>query len=203
MRVTLVQPSGFNFIPGQPDFSVLANRMAPLGILSLAAWLEQHGHPTAVYDCLGPLAPATVEGQAAEILATEPDLVGFSATTSGFMDAVDLATFLKAARPGLRVVVGSVHASSLGAPLLESFPELDLLCLGEGEGPLLDLAEGKALADIPNLVWRDGERIVTNPRRPRLQNLDDLPFPAYEKLAAFPRATTCRSSATSSGTGPP
>jgi magnesium-protoporphyrin IX monomethyl ester (oxidative) cyclase len=152
MRVTLVQPSGFNFIPGQPDFSVLANRMAPLGILSLAAWLEQHGHPTAVYDCLGPLAPPTLEGQAAEILATGPDLVGFSATTSGFMDAVDLATLLKAARPGLRVVVGSVHASSLGAPLLESFPELDFLCLGEGEGPLLDLVEGKALADIPNLV---------------------------------------------------
>ena len=186
MRVTLVQPSGFNFIPGQPDFSVLANRMAPLGILSLAAWLEQHGHPTAVYDCLGPLAPPTLEAQAAEILATGPDLVGFSATTSGFMDAVDLATLLKAARPELRVVVGSVHASSLGAPLLESFPELDLLCLGEGEGPLLDLVEGKALADIPNLVWRDGARIVTNPRRPRLMNLDDLPFPAYEKLAGFP-----------------
>jgi radical SAM superfamily enzyme YgiQ (UPF0313 family) len=186
MRVTLVQPSGFNFIPGQPDFSVLANRMAPLGILSLAAWLEQHGHPTAVYDCLGPLAPPTLEAQAAQILATGPDLVGFSATTSGFMDAVDLATQLKAARPELRVVVGSVHASSLGAPLLQSFPELDVLCLGEGEGPLLDLVEGKALADIPNLVWRDGARIVTNPRRPRLLNLDDLPFPAYEKLAAFP-----------------
>lgn len=186
MRITLVHPSGFNFIPGQPDFSVLANRMAPLGILSLAAWLEQHGHPTAVYDCLGPLAPASLEGQTAQILATEPDLVGFSATTSGFMDAVDLAAQLKAVRPELRVVVGNVHASSVGAPLLESFPEFDALCLGEGEGPLLDLVEGKALAGIPNLVWRDGARIVTNPRRPRLQNLDDLPFPAYEKLAAFP-----------------
>ena len=63
MRVTLVHPSGLNFIPGQPDFSVLANRMAPLGILSLAAWLEQHGHPTAVYDCLGPLAPPSLEGR--------------------------------------------------------------------------------------------------------------------------------------------
>ena len=55
---------------------------------------------------------------------------------------------------------------ALGAPLLESFPELDALCLGEGEGPLLDLAEGKALADIPNLVWRDGDRIVIQPSPP-------------------------------------
>lgn len=186
MRVTLVQPSGFNFIPGQPDFSVLANRLAPVGILSLAAWLEQHGHPTAVYDCLGPEAPSSLAAQVIQILATQPELVGITATTSGFMDAVDLATQLKAARPELRVVVGGPHASSLGAPLLESFPELDALCLGEGEGPLLDLVEGKALADIPNLVWRDGERIVSNPRRARLLNLDDLPFPAYEKLAGFP-----------------
>ena len=70
MRITLVHPSGFNFIPGQPDFSVLANRLAPVGILSLAAWLEQHGHPTAVYDCLGPLSPPSLEAQAAEILPT-------------------------------------------------------------------------------------------------------------------------------------
>ena len=187
MRVTLVFPAGFNFVPGQPDFSVLANRLAPLGILSLAAWLEQHGHPTAVHDCLGPQAPATLEDHVAQILSTQPDLVGFSATTSGFMDVVDMAALLKKARPELRLVVGNAHASSLGAPLLESFPELDALCLGEGEGPMLDLAEGKAPADIPNLVWRDGDRIVTNPRRPRLHHLDDLPFPAYEKLADFPK----------------
>ncbi|WP_243302391.1 B12-binding domain-containing radical SAM protein [Geothrix oryzisoli] len=187
MRVTLVHPSGFNFVPGQPDFSVLANRLAPVGILSLAAWLERHGHPTAVHDCLGPQAPTRLEDQVVRILATQPDLVGFSATTSGFMDAVDMAALLKAARPGLPIVVGNAHASSLGAPLLESFPELDFLCLGEGEGPLLDLAEGKPPAEIPNLVWRDGARIVTNPRRPRLLDLDDLPFPAYEKLAGFPQ----------------
>ena len=41
MRVTLVHPAGFNFVPGQPDFSVLANRMVPIGILTLAAWLVE------------------------------------------------------------------------------------------------------------------------------------------------------------------
>ncbi|HZL45408.1 MAG TPA: radical SAM protein [Opitutaceae bacterium] len=187
MRVTLVHPAGFNFVPGQPDFSVLANRMAPIGILSLAAWLEQHGHPTVVHDCLGPCAPAGIDANAAIILGTNPELVGFSATTSGFMDAVDLIVLLKARRPQLRIVVGNVHASSLGAALLEHFPEIDCLCVGEGEGPLLDLAEGRRPADIPNLVFRDGDRVVSNPRRPRLPDLDRLPFPAYEKLAGFPK----------------
>jgi len=187
MRITLVHPAGFNFVPGQPDFSVLANRMAPIGILSLAAWLEKHGHPTAVHDCLGPRAPAGLDANADLILATDPELVGFSATTSGFLEAADLAALLKCRRPDLPVVFGNVHGSSLGAVLMEHFPEIDLLCLGEGEGPILDLAEGRRPADIANLVFRDGNRVLSNPRRPRFQDLDQLPFPAYEKLAGFPQ----------------
>ena len=187
MRVTLVHPAGFNFVPGQPDFTVLANRMAPIGLLQLAAWLEQHGHPTAVHDCMGPQAPAGIAANVALILATTPDLVGFSATTSGFMDTAELAAEIRRRRPGIRLVVGNVHATSIGAPLLQHFPEIDALCLGEGEGAMLDLAEGRAWKDIPNLVFRDGDTIRANPRRSRIQDLDSLPFPAYEKLAGFPR----------------
>ena len=189
MKITLVHPAGFNFVPGQPDFSVLANRMAPIGILQLASWLEKFGHPTDVHDCLGPYAPPSIEANAELILATNPDMVGFSATTSGFMDAVDMATLIKARRPEIKIVFGNVHVSSIGAPILEHFPEIDYLVIGEGEGAMLDLADGKALKDIDNLVFRDPAndgRIVSNPRRQRILNLDDLPFPAWEKLAGFP-----------------
>jgi anaerobic magnesium-protoporphyrin IX monomethyl ester cyclase len=187
MRITLVHPAGFNFVPGQPDFSLLANRMAPLGILQLAAWLEMHGHPCAVHDCLGPSAPTSTAGNAKVVLATNPDLVGFSATTSGFMDAFEIAARVKAQRPRIKVVFGNVHVSSIGAPLLRHFPEIDYLCIGEGEGAMLDLAENRDLREIANLCFRDGERIVSNPRRNRILDLDHLPFPAYEKLAGFPR----------------
>lgn len=188
MRITLVHPAGFNFVPGQPDFSVLANRMAPIGILQLASWLEKHGHPTAVHDCLGPKSPSGIEANAEIVLATDPELVGFSATTSGFMDAVDMAAIIKARRPSVKIVFGNVHGSSIGAPLLDHFPEIDWLVIGEGEGAMLDLADGKAPKDIANLVWRDDRgRAVTNPRRDRILNLDELPFPAWEKLAGFPQ----------------
>jgi len=187
MRITLVQPAGFNFVPGQPDFSLLANRLAPIGVLSLAAWLEKHGHPVTVVDCLGPDAPRGAAANAERILASRPELVGFSSTTSGFMDALDMAEIVKRRAPDARTIFGNVHVSSIGAPLLAHFPEIDYLCIGEGEGTLLDLAEGRAEAGIDNLVFRDGERIVTNPRRARIQDLDELPFPAYDKLAGFPQ----------------
>jgi radical SAM superfamily enzyme YgiQ (UPF0313 family) len=188
MRITLVHPAGFNFVPGQPDFSVLANRMPPIGILSLAAWLDKHGHETFVHDCLGPFAPPDIEGNAKQILATNPELIGFSVTTSGFMDAVDMALLIKQTHPQIKIAFGNVHVSSIGAPLLEKFFEIDYLCIGDGEGAMLDLADGKPVSEIANLVYRDGGHIVSNPRRQRILNLDDLPFPAYEKLLGFPDA---------------
>lgn len=189
MRVTLVHPAGFNFVPGQPDFSVLANRMPPIGIMQLASWLEKFGHSVTLHDCLGPHAPPGIAANAEIVLASEPEMVGFSATTSGFMDAVDMALYIREKRPDIRIVFGNVHVSSLGAPILEHFPEIDYLVIGEGEGALLDLADGKPLADIGNLIWRDpAGRIVVNPRRDRIIDLDELPFPAYEKLAGFPHA---------------
>lgn len=190
MHITLVHPAGFNFVPGQPDFSVLANRMPPIGIMQLASWLEKYGHSVALHDCLGPYAPPTIAENAEIVLATNPDMVGFSATTSGFMDAVEIAAIIRQRRPETKIVFGNVHVSSLGAPILEHFPEIDYLVVGEGEGAMLDLADGKPLAEIANLIYREGDRpdgkIITNPRRNRIVDLDELPFPAYEKLAGFP-----------------
>ncbi|MFN3566104.1 MAG: hypothetical protein ACK4V1_09005 [Burkholderiaceae bacterium] len=49
MPVTLVHPAGFNFVPGQADLAMLANRMAPTGIMQLASCLKKHGHLTALH----------------------------------------------------------------------------------------------------------------------------------------------------------
>jgi len=189
LRVTLVHPAGFNFVPGQPDFSVLANRMPPIGIMQLASWLEKFGHEVHLHDCLGPYAPPGIDANAEIILATDPEMVGFSATTSGFMDAADMALYIKERRPEIKIAFGNVHVSSLGAPILEHFTEIDYLVMGEGEGAMLDLADGQPPASIGNLIWRDGQgKIRINPRRDRILDLDQLPFPAYERLAGFPHA---------------
>jgi magnesium-protoporphyrin IX monomethyl ester (oxidative) cyclase len=84
-------------------------------------------------------------------------------------------------------VFGGVHASSLGAPLLKAFTRIDYLCLGEGEMTLAALADGQAPEKIPGLVWRDGGTPMANFPRRHLDDLDRLPFPAYEKLDDFPR----------------
>jgi magnesium-protoporphyrin IX monomethyl ester (oxidative) cyclase len=187
MRIALVHPAGSNWIPGKKDLTPTANRMAPLGLLSMAAYLERRGHDVHVVDCLGPSATADPRINADQILARNPDLVGVSATTSGFLDGYELTRRIKRARPSVRCVFGGVHISALGASLLAQFEHIDYLCLGEGEVTLTELAEGQSPATIDGLAWRDDGQPVTNAARNHIPDLDSLPFPAYEKLSGFPR----------------
>ena len=187
MNIVLVHPAGSNWVHGQTDFTPIANRMAPLGLLSMAAWLRERHHRVHVYDCLAWDRPRPQPAVVRDILDRQPDLVGFSATTSGFLDGYGLAETIKQQRPEIKTVFGGVHVSAIGAPLLKAFPAIDFLCMGEGEATLAELADGASPADITGLIWRDDGRVVTNPRRPLLPDLDQMPFPAYDLLRGFPR----------------
>ncbi len=121
------------------------------------------------------------------IVSRKPDMVGFSATTSGFLDGYRLAALVKKKRPGVTVVFGGVHISALGGSLLEQYGDIDYLCLGEGEASMAELADGRDPKEIDGLAWRDGGRARVNGPRDHIRDLDSLPFPAYGKLAGFPR----------------
>jgi anaerobic magnesium-protoporphyrin IX monomethyl ester cyclase len=187
MRIVLVHPAGSNWVPGKKDITATANRMAPLGLLSIAAYLDGQGQEVFVHDCLGPKAPEDTDSNVRAILAHDPDLVGVSATTSGFLDGYDIASRIKGIRPRVRTVFGGVHISAMGAILLDRFKDIDFLCMGEGEITMSELAVGQDPKLIDGLIWRNGVGLVTNPPRAQIADLDILPFPAYEKLRGFPK----------------
>ena len=187
MRVVLVHPAGSNWVPGKSDVTVAANRLVPIGLLSIASYLEHRGVEVLVHDCLGPRAPRGVEANVRKLLSLDPDFLAFSTTTSGFPDAYEMAEAARKARPTVKNVFGGVHVSGVGAQLMERFPEIDHLVLGEGEITLFELVSGEDPRRIDGLVWRDGEEVVTNSPRRAIPDLDSLPLPAYETLAGFPR----------------
>ncbi len=186
-RVVLVHPRGFNWFPGKRDITDIANRMVPQGLLSLASYLAAQGHDVFVYDCLGPDAPLDLQKQAQAILAYNPQIVGFSATTSSFPDAAELAQIIKNSSSDIKTLCGGVHVSALEKILLQDYPAFDFLAAGEGEETIAELAEGCDPAAIKGLIWRRKEEIVANEPRLKIPDLDFLPFPAYEKLKGFPR----------------
>lgn len=186
-RIILVHPRGSNWMKGSRDVIASANRMIPHGILSIAAWLAKEGFEVFIHDCLGPYASQDFQTNIREILALDPAIVGFSATTSSFPDAANMAQAIKNSRPNVTTVCGGVHCSALGASLLKDYPAFDFIIKGEGEITFAELAYGRNPAEIDGLVWRLENEVVENSPREMIPDLDILPFPAYEKLKGFPR----------------
>jgi radical SAM superfamily enzyme YgiQ (UPF0313 family) len=186
-RIVLVHPRGFNWFPGKRDITDIANRMVPQGLLSIAAYLMEQGHDVFVYDCLGPGVSFDLLKQAQAVLDYQPEIVGLSATTSSFPDAADLTCIIKEKSPEIITVCGGVHVSALEGELLHDYPNFDFLAAGEGEITMAEIAAGVEPAKIQGLIWRQGEKVITNTPRTKITDMDKLPFPAYEKLQGFPR----------------
>jgi clorobiocin biosynthesis protein CloN6 len=89
--------------------------------------------------------------------------------------AIDVAQACKQALPEAWTVLGGLSASGFAREILECHPQVDLVIRGDAERPLLMLAqeilrasskrgEQPGLADIPNLSYRDGGRVIENDR---------------------------------------
>ncbi len=186
MRIILYHPRGRAPVSGRRSIRSLACIMPPVGVLSLAAVLRRDGHTVQVLD--GALDERVDNGQwARRIAGLNPDLVGFSATTSGFADAYDVCCRVKELDPGITTVFGGVHVSwGMGAILLD-YPAIDLVVAGEGETPLARLAAGEAPDRIAG-VWSRVDGLVHGGAGEAVQvDLDSLPFPAYDLLEGFPK----------------
>src|SRR5512140_3320836 len=110
-RITFVHPQGENWISGTKDIVRIANVMPPHGLLMLAAVAERAGFPATLLDFFAHPLP---EAQAVQAVpATQPDAIGFSATTAGFMGGYRLAARLKQARPDIPILFGGPHPTSL------------------------------------------------------------------------------------------
>ncbi len=155
----------------------------PLGIFYLGAYLRSGGHEVRVID--GEARNLTTDDILAEIEAFGPELMGISSTTVAFHRAVETAGEVKAAFPGLPIVLGGPHVSSNTAHAM-SCPQIDYGIVGEGEETLRDLMAalqtGGSLEEIPGLAYRRGEEVAVNPPRPLISDLDSLPLPAYDLI---------------------
>ncbi len=188
MKVLFVHPRGNNWLGDMEDISSVFNIMPPHGMLSIAAFLEERGIETAFIDCYA--KPLPIDQLVAEIIRQEPDAVGFSCTTSSFLEGYRIAEALKARVPAITVVFGGAHACSIGASLLDTFPAIDYLVIGEGENSLYELAAAgfREVQRIPGIAFREDGRGRLSSVRELIADLDILPFPAYHRLPGFPGA---------------
>jgi len=187
-KVLLVHPLGYSAQAAGKDISRIANIMPPLGLASLAAYMEREGIKSAIIDCYA--RPDSNRLIRDHLLTEKPAGIGFSCTTSSFLDGIRIARMAKAILPGLKVVFGGPHVSALRERIPAQFPEIDFAVIGEGEQTLTELilSEYEQSPEIQGIVYREpGDEIHVTGNRSGIK-LDALPFPAYDKLEGFPKA---------------
>ncbi|HYC53379.1 MAG TPA: radical SAM protein [Candidatus Binatia bacterium] len=160
-----------------------------MGMLILAAVARTKGYRVHLIDAKEQGRP--LDDVAARIIALQPDYVGFSATTISVTNASRLAARVKAALPNAVTIVGGAHVSAVPERTLEAFPDIDYGIAGEGEHSLFDLLDrlenDAPIENVQGLAYRGaGGAIAANPRAPFIDDLDDLPMPAWDLLADFP-----------------
>jgi anaerobic magnesium-protoporphyrin IX monomethyl ester cyclase len=149
----------------------------PLGLLYLSSVLRQAGHEVR-------LAVASEEDPVAVAQVWQPGVVGYSVYTGSQAYYRELNLRIKGAVDGLISVFGGPHPTYFPEFIAE--PGVDAICIGEGEGAMLDLVEtleaGGPLTGIDNWWFQNGGEIERNRVRPAETNLDSLPFPDRDLL---------------------
>jgi radical SAM superfamily enzyme YgiQ (UPF0313 family) len=146
-----------------------------LGAAGLAARLLQDGHEVSVIDCA--VECRSVGGLKRRLRGLNPDIAAVPLLYGSLANGYKIAAAVKETTRA-QVVFGGLPATFSAERVLAECPQADVCVVNEGEIPFSELAAGKPLAEIGGLVFRqDGAAVATGPGA-RVENLDELPFPA-------------------------
>lgn len=166
------------------DIGDIGGHQAPLGLCSLAASMRQVGHEVAILDA--ELMRMCEDAVLAHTRTYGPDLIGLTSTTVAYPRACRVAAKLRSALPHSPVVIGGCHVSSNPEETLSS-GLFDAAVLREGEFTFRHLVEVMAargpLSEVPGIAYRQDDEVVLTEPRPYIEDLDVLPFPAFDLLA--------------------
>ncbi len=143
----------------------------PHGLMHLSSALKAAGHEVA-------LAVDALEDPLRVAKEFQPGIIGYSVITGSHRYYYQLNSRLKEELD---------FFSAFGGPHPTFFPEMieeegvDGICIGEGEGAIVDLAnaldEGGLDPSIPNWWFKVNGKVIKNPVRPLVDDLDSLPLP--------------------------
>jgi len=186
-KILLVHPLGYRYEDDQVDISRLANVMPPLGLAGIAAYLDERSVDNEIVDCYA--RPDAFDWIRSYLEKEKPGFIGFSCTTSTFLNGVEIAAWARKILPGIRTVFGGAHVSALKEEVVNGYEAVDYVVVGEGEETLYKLMKAgeSEIPHVKGIVYREASGAAKFTGFPEKQlKLDDLPFPAYEKLAGFP-----------------
>ena len=194
MKILLIKPP----LTLPRNFKGIARFFPPIGLGYIAASLEKNGYEANILDAgIEKWNKINERGNDVKYLGmswkdiTErlkqenPDIVGISILTVEAINASLTAKAVKNANKNIKVVAGGPHVCVRPEQTI-SDPNIDIIILGEGEVTIVELIKtldkGKPLKDVKGIWYKENGKIIKNELRPLIQNLDELPFPAWHLM---------------------
>lgn len=162
--------------------STIAGLWPPTGILYMAAVLKKQGHDVVVLDG----ALLREDEIVAKLKAEEPKFIGLSSVYALWEKTKKFAFRLRKEFPGAFLAVGGQAPTHLKEKCFSDCEVLDAVVVGEGEEIISELINrlenGRDYTRIKGTVIKSGGIVFKNEGVGIVNNLDDLPFPAYELI---------------------
>jgi anaerobic magnesium-protoporphyrin IX monomethyl ester cyclase len=177
-RVLLVNPPSAIGVYDRSRIRVAITSAPFITLASLAGALLEKGFQVEIADLMIEGRPD--EAYRRKLREMKPGFVGITFTTPLWNEARALAAVAKEELPSVVTMAGGVHATTLPDEVLAT-GAFDVVVLGEGERTIVEICSGGQLAGIDGVAFRspDGGMVRTPPRA-LIEDLDDLPLPAWQ-----------------------
>jgi radical SAM superfamily enzyme YgiQ (UPF0313 family) len=183
MRCALVIPSWKreDIFPTKTASSQV-NYWQPLGTLYVASSILKAGYDVKFLD-----GAFMTHGEILnEISNYGPDFVGIYSTTFGWKQAMQTASDVKGRMKHVFIAVGGPYPIAMQEHCLQECASIDAVVTGEGEITVVEvlerLSQSRTLSGVHGIAHRGDSRIIKEPARSLIANLDSLSFPARELL---------------------
>lgn len=193
VKVCLIRPS--IVVPANNQTSMFT---PPLGLAYVAGTLRAGGHEVSFIDGVGEALDSRHEADndcylyglsLADIVEKVPADVEVIGVACGFSfewpTCRDLIAALRTRFPAALLIGGGEHVTAMPVQSIEE-SDLDIGVLGEGEETALEIVNAAAAGGmekeaIKGIVYKDADgRAISNPRRARKRDLDEIPLPAWD-----------------------
>ena len=155
-----------------------------IGLRIISSYLKQHGHDANILFLNLPdssFSNAYSEQVVTDVvnLCKGSDLIGISLMTNYFVRVKDLTSRIKE-KTKIPIIWGGIHPTIRPDECIQC---ADMVCIGEGEDAILELADKLKAGtgeNIKNIWFRKNGHIIKNELRPLEQDLDKFPLPDYD-----------------------
>ena len=107
-----------------------------------------------------------------------PDYLVLNAASTTLENDLSILKIAKETLPNLVTIVKGAHFYTYNKEVLDKFPNLDLIMIGEVEETLKEILQEKPYPEINGICYRENGAPVLTEKREFIQNLDEIPFPA-------------------------